>query len=71
MLIVLFDYSHSMLTSSYYIMLSLILYIYTLVFAYFICHDLVDYIGWIFYLSEHVDSSLLHDYSTHPDICTF
>ena len=44
-LVVLLDYFHSMLTSSYYMMLYLIPYMYTLVFAYFICHDLVDYIG--------------------------
>ena len=72
MLIVLFDYSHSMLTSFYYMMFYLIFfYMYTLIFSYFICHDLVDYIVWIFYLSEQVDSSLLYDYSTHPDACTF
>ena len=71
MLIVLLDYSHNMLTSSYYMMFYLIFYMYTLIFAYFICHDLVDYISWIFCLSEHVDSSLLYDYSTHPNTCTF
>ena len=70
-LIVLLYYSHSRLTSSYYMMFYLIFYMYTLIFAFFIYHDLVDYIGWIFYLSEHVDSSMLYNYSTHPNPCTF
>ena len=69
-LIALLDYSHNMLTFSHYLIFYLILYMYTLIFAYFICHDLVDYIGWIFYLSEHVDSSL-YEYSTDPNTCTF
>ena len=64
MLIALLDYSHSKLTSSHYLIFYLILYMYTLIFAYFIFHDLVEYIGWIFYLLEHVDSSMLYDYST-------
>ena len=71
MSIALLDYSHNMLTSSNYMTFYLILYMYTLIFAYFIGHDLVDYISCIFYLSEHVDSSLLYDYSTYPDICIF
>ena len=71
MLIVLLKYSHSMLTFSHYLIFYLIIYMYILIFEYFICYDLVDYIGWIFYLSEHVDSSLLYDYSTHPNTCTF
>ena len=55
-LIVLLDYSHSMLTSSHYLIFYLILYMYTLIFAYFICHDLVNYIGRIFYQSMLIPS---------------
>ena len=70
-LIVLLDYSHNKQTSSHYLIFYLIFYMYTLIFVYFIFHDLVDYIRWIFYLLEYVDSSMLYDYSTHPDKCTF
>ena len=59
MLIALLDYSHIMLTSSHYLIFYLIFYMYTLILAFFIFHDPVDYIGWIFYLLEHVDSSML------------
>ena len=44
-LIALFDYSHSMLTSFHYMIAYPILSMYTLIVAHFICHDLVDYFG--------------------------
>ena len=42
-LIALFDYSHSMSTSSHYMIFYPILDMYTLIVAHFIYHDLVDY----------------------------
>ena len=53
MLIVLLDYSHSMLTSSCCMIFYLLLYIYIIIVTYFIHFDTTDYIGLSFCLLEH------------------
>ena len=45
-----------MLISSHYMIFYPILDMHTLIVAHIIFHDLVDYFGWPFDLSEHVDS---------------